>query len=206
MSHAHTHAPRRPQVPLGLWGTVRSIAQTEGIVGFYRGLGPTVLQILPYTGLMYYSYELAKVAVRAVTTSAPARGLVGPGDPGWITRDVEKLVSGSVAGLVSKTGTMPFDVVRKRLQVRTLTHVFRGAELTPGTHPTPPNSRPPSHPAQFPPSISPLSLLMPDSWRTRRRRMRLGRRCRSEASAIVSCAPTASRCVSIIPTWCRQLR
>ena len=100
MSHAHTHAPRRPQVPLGLWGTVRSIAQTEGIVGFYRGLGPTVLQILPYTGLMYYSYELAKVAVRAVTTSAPARGLVGPGDPGWITRDVEKLVSGSVAGLM----------------------------------------------------------------------------------------------------------
>ena len=62
------------QVPLGLWGTVRTIAVTEGVAGFYRGLTPAVLQILPYTGLMYYSYELAKAAIR----SAGATGVRRP--------------------------------------------------------------------------------------------------------------------------------
>jgi hypothetical protein len=40
------------------------------------------------------------------------------GEGHGLPRDAEKLVCGGVAGLVSKTGTMPFDVVRKRLQVR----------------------------------------------------------------------------------------
>ena len=45
-------------------GTVRRIYVAEGLRGFYHGLGPTVLQILPYTGLMYVSYESVTALLR----------------------------------------------------------------------------------------------------------------------------------------------
>ena len=46
--------------------TVRAIVAAEGLRGLYHGAGPTLLQILPYTGLMYYSYEVAKSTLRAL--------------------------------------------------------------------------------------------------------------------------------------------
>ena len=36
---------------------VADIYEKEGIRGFYRGLGPSITQIMPYMGLMFFSYE-----------------------------------------------------------------------------------------------------------------------------------------------------
>lgn len=36
---------------------VFDIYEKEGVSGFYRGLGPSITQIMPYMGLMFFSYE-----------------------------------------------------------------------------------------------------------------------------------------------------
>ncbi|KAI9349042.1 putative mitochondrial deoxynucleotide carrier protein, partial [Obelidium mucronatum] len=88
-----------------LIGAIGEIGRTEGVQGFYRGVWPSLLQIAPYMGIMF-------------------------GTQDWLTRKMEKsqkmywphgwnqFVAGGLAGIVSKTAVMPFDVVRKRLQVQ----------------------------------------------------------------------------------------
>lgn len=50
-----------------LVGTVR----TEGVVGLYRGIGPTMMGILPYAGLKFYVYQSAKKHWRETMGALP---------------------------------------------------------------------------------------------------------------------------------------
>lgn len=36
---------------------ISDIYEKEGVRGFYRGLWPSITQIMPYMGLMFFSYE-----------------------------------------------------------------------------------------------------------------------------------------------------
>ncbi|KAL1936290.1 hypothetical protein VTP01DRAFT_424 [Rhizomucor pusillus] len=93
----------------GIIQAIRLIYSTEGVRGFYGGLGPTVVQIMPYMGLVFASYD--KIA----KTFQKAR------DNGVLNEEHKPLhdvLSGALSGVISKTAVYPMDVVRKRLQVQ----------------------------------------------------------------------------------------
>ena len=81
---------------------VRDIAHQEGPFGFFRGLSPAVVQIVPYMGLFFSVYEVFRPLIRLA--SLP----FGSADA----------TAGMIAGLLAKTGVFPLDLIRKRLQVQ----------------------------------------------------------------------------------------
>jgi solute carrier family 25 thiamine pyrophosphate transporter 19 len=89
----------------GIIPTIRDIVRVEGFRGMYRGLTPAILQIVPYMGLMFGSYETLR---RAWIQLQPPASLDHFGD----------MICGGAAGILSKTGVFPLDVIRKRLQVQ----------------------------------------------------------------------------------------
>ncbi|KAF0486748.1 mitochondrial carrier [Gigaspora margarita] len=53
----------------GLTHAIKQIYNQEGIGGFYRGISASVLQIIPYMGLMFGSYEISKKSFRLLEVS-----------------------------------------------------------------------------------------------------------------------------------------
>uniref|UniRef100_A0A1D1YXR3 Graves disease carrier protein n=1 Tax=Anthurium amnicola TaxID=1678845 RepID=A0A1D1YXR3_9ARAE len=89
------------QVYKGIVDCVFKIYRSGGIKGLYRGVGPTLYGIFPYSGLKFYFYEEMKTHV-----------------PEEHKKDITvKLACGSVAGLLGQTLTYPLDVVRRQMQV-----------------------------------------------------------------------------------------
>ncbi|KAI9327597.1 mitochondrial carrier domain-containing protein [Zopfochytrium polystomum] len=95
----------------GLADAIRQIAAKEGPSGFYRGIWPSVIQIVPYMGTMFESHKVFQNMFRSMRESGS-----------WFTRvwgpGTDDFMAGGLAGIVSKTVVMPFDVVRKRLQMQ----------------------------------------------------------------------------------------
>ncbi|XP_020249119.1 mitochondrial substrate carrier family protein B isoform X2 [Asparagus officinalis] len=88
----------------GILDCISKIYKTNGIRGLYRGVGPTLYGIFPYSGLKFYFYEEMKTHV-----------------PENHKNDViVKLACGSIAGLLGQTMTYPLDVVRRQMQVQAL--------------------------------------------------------------------------------------
>jgi solute carrier family 25 (mitochondrial carrier protein), member 16 len=52
---------------LNIRGVLRQTLRTEGVMGLYSGIGPTVVGILPYAGLKFYVYQSLKQQYRAAT-------------------------------------------------------------------------------------------------------------------------------------------
>ncbi|CAK7567378.1 MAG: mitochondrial thiamine pyrophosphate transporter [Sporothrix epigloea] len=98
-----------------LRAAVRDIARDEGMQGFFRGLGPALLQIAPYMGSFFACYESLKpamgyVAERFLDTTVGASAAVGTG--------AGSAAAGVVAAVMAKTFVFPLDLVRKRIQVQ----------------------------------------------------------------------------------------
>ncbi|KAL5975596.1 Mitochondrial carrier protein CoAc2 [Asimina triloba] len=87
---------------IGLWGSFKKIAKTEGLLGFYKGNGASVARIVPYAALHYMAYEQYR---RWIILSLPSVGR-GP---------VLDLVAGSIAGGTAVLCTYPLDLVRTKL-------------------------------------------------------------------------------------------
>ncbi|KAM6913276.1 mitochondrial thiamine pyrophosphate carrier isoform 2-T3 [Lycodopsis pacificus] len=85
---------------------VSTMCRSEGPLTFYRGLCPTLLAVFPYAGLQFFFYNVFKKLF-----SSP------PKETGNSGGHLRSLVSGSGAGMISKTITYPFDLFKKRLQV-----------------------------------------------------------------------------------------
>jgi len=114
---AEVPAEARATRPKGMLGTLRGIVARDGMRGLYRGVGPTVLGIFPYSGLKFYVYQSLK------HRHWRASGLSGEGTK---LEDVRfpthvKLGFGAVSGLLAQTVTYPLDVVRRRMQVQDMT-------------------------------------------------------------------------------------
>ncbi|KAK7180913.1 hypothetical protein DPSP01_000616 [Paraphaeosphaeria sporulosa] len=91
----------------GMWGIMTSMYKNEGgFFALYRGIVPTVAGVAPYVGLNFMVYEMAR------TQFTPE----GQKDPSA----VGKLAAGAVSGAVAQTCTYPFDVLRRRFQVNTM--------------------------------------------------------------------------------------
>ncbi|KAI9808705.1 MAG: hypothetical protein M1825_003857 [Sarcosagium campestre] len=96
----------RRQLP-GMWATMVGMYKNEGgFLALYRGLIPTVAGVAPYVGLNFMTYE----AVRKYFTPD------GDKNPSA----VRKLGAGAISGAVAQTCTYPFDVLRRRFQINTM--------------------------------------------------------------------------------------
>ncbi|XP_041072560.1 mitochondrial thiamine pyrophosphate carrier isoform X1 [Carcharodon carcharias] len=99
-------AQGEPKVYKSLWHAVVTMYRKEGPLSFYRGLTPTVLAVFPYAGFQFAFYNIFHhISEWAVTPGETRMG------------NIENLVCGSCAGVISKTLTYPFDLLKKRLQV-----------------------------------------------------------------------------------------
>ncbi|KAK0570786.1 hypothetical protein LWI29_006486 [Acer saccharum] len=67
---------------MGLLGSIKKIAKTEGVLGFYRGNGASVARIVPYAALHYMAYEQYR---RWIILSYPDVGR-GPFGRNWLIR------------------------------------------------------------------------------------------------------------------------
>jgi solute carrier family 25 phosphate transporter 23/24/25/41 len=94
------------QLP-GMFTTMVLIYKNEGgFVALYRGIVPTVAGVAPYVGLNFMTYE----SVRKYLTPD------GDKNPSpW-----RKLLAGAISGAVAQTCTYPFDVLRRRFQINTM--------------------------------------------------------------------------------------
>ncbi|KAJ1907008.1 mitochondrial thiamine pyrophosphate transporter, partial [Tieghemiomyces parasiticus] len=95
------------QVYSGILNSVHKIYQSEGIMGFYRGVWPSLVQVMPYISLVFGTYDLCSRWFQQATDTQPAlRPLAA----------FQDVICGGLAGTVSKAAVFPLDVVRKRLQ------------------------------------------------------------------------------------------
>ncbi|EOO01718.1 putative solute carrier family 25 member 42 protein [Phaeoacremonium minimum UCRPA7] len=91
----------------GMWKTLASMYKTEGgFLALYRGIVPTVAGVAPYVGLNFMVYEWVR------------KYLTPEGDKN--PNAMRKLLAGAVSGAVAQTCTYPFDVLRRRFQINTM--------------------------------------------------------------------------------------
>ncbi|KAK7940288.1 hypothetical protein WMY93_003614 [Mugilogobius chulae] len=98
-------AQGEPKIYRNLRHAVFTMCRSEGALTFYRGLSPTLMAVFPYAGLQFFFYNVFK----KMLTPAPNSGKSGG--------NLQSLLCGSGAGMISKTITYPFDLFKKRLQI-----------------------------------------------------------------------------------------
>jgi solute carrier family 25 protein 38 len=86
----------------GLRNGLKTIYNSEGIPGFYRGLMPTVIREVPYSSLGYGFYEKYIQMINEVTSKDRS-------DP-KVT-----MLAGSLAGFSATLITQPFDVLKTKI-------------------------------------------------------------------------------------------
>ena len=80
--------------------TIGSVYQKEGVLGFFAGLKPAVLSVASTTGLLFWSYELARDFSADYNHIPFIEGFCG-----------------FAAGAIAKGLTFPLDTLRKRIQM-----------------------------------------------------------------------------------------
>uniref|UniRef100_A0A8C7HJW0 Mitochondrial coenzyme A transporter SLC25A42 n=3 Tax=Oncorhynchus TaxID=8016 RepID=A0A8C7HJW0_ONCKI len=84
------------------------ISREEGLKTLYRGFTPTILGVVPYAGLSFFTYETLK-KMHAERSGRPQ------------PYSYERLVFGACAGLLGQSASYPLDVVRRRMQTAGVT-------------------------------------------------------------------------------------
>ncbi|XP_078412245.1 mitochondrial coenzyme A transporter SLC25A42 isoform X2 [Cetorhinus maximus] len=79
------------------------ISRDEGLKTLYSGFSPTILGVIPYAGLSFFTYETCKKLHAEYTE----RSYPYPH---------ERLLFGACAGLIGQSASYPLDVVRRRMQ------------------------------------------------------------------------------------------
>ncbi|XP_003279102.2 mitochondrial thiamine pyrophosphate carrier [Nomascus leucogenys] len=104
-------AQGEPKVYNTLRHAVGTMYRSEGPQVFYKGLAPTLIAIFPYAGLQFSCYSSLKHVYK---WAIPAEGKKN--------ENLQNLLCGSGAGVISKTLTYPLDLFKKRLQVGGFEH------------------------------------------------------------------------------------
>ncbi|CRG84674.1 60S ribosomal protein L18-B [Talaromyces islandicus] len=92
----------------GMFETMVLMFRNEGgIPALYRGIVPTVAGVAPYVGLNFMVYESVRVYLTPPGEKNPSA--------------IRKLAAGAISGAVAQTCTYPFDVLRRRFQINTMT-------------------------------------------------------------------------------------
>ena len=77
--------------------------QAHGFLTFYRGLYPTLLGVMPYAGLSFFTYESLKLIYKKELGDRPMNPLF-------------RMMFGAVAGIIGQFSSYPLDIVRRRMQ------------------------------------------------------------------------------------------
>jgi len=96
--------PKYSNYATALWHMVK----TEGLPSLYKGIVPTLIGVIPYTGLSFTMFGTSK-AVYMKRTGLESEKQI----PAWF-----RLSAGAVSGLVAQSATYPLDIVRRRMQVK----------------------------------------------------------------------------------------
>ncbi|KAG0094746.1 mitochondrial thiamine pyrophosphate transporter [Podila epicladia] len=116
---------RDVKIYTGIIQASQHIFKQDGILGFYRGMSPALIQVVPYMGIMFGSYDTLKhltawlkhkANVTASSSSSSSEGSTK--SVGQVLLGLEDLLCGALSGIISKTGVYPLDMVRKRLQIQ----------------------------------------------------------------------------------------
>ncbi|SCU90409.1 LAMI_0E01948g1_1 [Lachancea mirantina] len=91
----------------------RSIWNTEGLSGFFKGVSTSVVSVSLATASMFATYESIKIYCEN-RRNKQRRGI-----------GILENMASVVAGVVSKTVTFPIDTLRKRLQILNSQHLAR---------------------------------------------------------------------------------
>ncbi|XP_030378550.1 solute carrier family 25 member 40-like isoform X4 [Scaptodrosophila lebanonensis] len=81
-------------------GSVRKVVQAQGVLGLWRGLPPTILRDVPFSGIYWTCYEYLKSRFNVVE---PTFGF--------------SFIAGAISGSVAATITTPFDVIKTHEQI-----------------------------------------------------------------------------------------
>ncbi|XP_075467266.1 mitochondrial coenzyme A transporter SLC25A42 isoform X2 [Ascaphus truei] len=92
------------------------MSREEGLKTLYRGFNPTILGVIPYAGLSFFTYETLK------KMHAEHSGRTQP-------YPFERLLFGACAGLLGQSASYPLDVVRRRMQTAGVTGHTYGSIL-----------------------------------------------------------------------------
>lgn len=84
------------------------ISQEEGVKTLYRGFTPTILGVIPYAGITFFTYETLK----KLHTEKTKRSQLYP---------YERWAFGACAGVIGQSSSYPLDVVRRRMQTAGVT-------------------------------------------------------------------------------------
>ncbi|RHY32441.1 hypothetical protein DYB32_002568, partial [Aphanomyces invadans] len=87
-------------------GSIAGVVSQEGIKGLYRGMSPTIVGIAPYVGLNFMVFE-------SLRQNAP-KDEFGRQDMLYL------LGCGAIAGACGQSAAYPFDLMRRRFQLNTL--------------------------------------------------------------------------------------
>lgn len=106
------------------------------LLNFYRGFGPTILGMIPYAGVSFYTHDLIHdifrlkqlapylvaqpssfAASTKVVKQSRDKTNVSSRDTRSPLRAPAQLVAGGLAGMFSQTAAYPFEVIRRRMQV-----------------------------------------------------------------------------------------
>lgn len=92
------------------------IMNTRGFRGLYAGLSPTLVEIIPYAGLQFGTYDTFK----RWTMAWNARRSLDATSPEEIVSSFQLFLCGLAAGSCAKAVCHPLDVVKKRFQIEGL--------------------------------------------------------------------------------------
>ncbi|CAI6007031.1 unnamed protein product [Closterium sp. NIES-65] len=93
-----------PHLYRGFLHAFHRIAREEGVGALYRGLAPSVMGVIPYSGANFFAYD-------ALCTAYRKAAKVKQIDP------LTTLLIGSTAGCFAAASTFPLEVTRKQLQM-----------------------------------------------------------------------------------------
>ncbi|KAG0087368.1 mitochondrial thiamine pyrophosphate transporter [Podila epicladia] len=115
---------REVKVYTGVLQAFRHIYLKDGVKGYYKGMSPALIQVIPYMGIMFGSYDTLKQLASWLKTKATnddaSISALSP-DQKSLSRvllGLEDMLCGAMSGVISKTGVYPLDMVRKRLQIQ----------------------------------------------------------------------------------------
>ncbi|KAK9236072.1 mitochondrial carrier domain-containing protein [Lipomyces kononenkoae] len=94
------------------------IRNFRGLHNFYRGFSPTILGMLPYAGVSFWTHDTIHDIFRSKLLAPYAVSDGSASSDRHVPLTVwAQLMAGGMAGMVSQTASYPLEVIRRRMQV-----------------------------------------------------------------------------------------